>query len=134
MAPVWARNPLRRKVRRSAAKLPAPSPVVTSWVYTSHTIPWLGALPLAYYDPEGRLVYASRPGTGIKQAELGAVVAQARRLLLGGPAFRSPSPQRRDAPSLSANYEPEFARQLVASEGLTKKFQRFRQSVLYRES
>jgi hypothetical protein len=37
---------------------------------TSHTIPWLGALPLAYYDPEGRLVYASRPGTGIKQAEL----------------------------------------------------------------
>jgi hypothetical protein len=63
-------KPLRRKVRRSAAKLPAPSPVVTSWVYTSHTIPWLGALPLAYYDPEGRLVYASRPGTGIKQAEL----------------------------------------------------------------
>jgi hypothetical protein len=64
----------------------------------------------------------------------GAVVAQARRLLLGGPAFRSPSPQRLDSPSLSANYEPEFARQLVASEGLTKKFQRFRQSVLYRES
>jgi ATP-dependent DNA ligase len=25
---------------------------------------------LAYYDPEGRLVYAGRAGTGIKQAEL----------------------------------------------------------------
>ena len=32
--------------------------------------PWLGALLLAYYDPNGRLVYAGRAGTGIKQAEL----------------------------------------------------------------
>jgi ATP-dependent DNA ligase len=32
--------------------------------------PWLGALLLPYYDPEGRLVYAGRAGTGIKQAEL----------------------------------------------------------------
>jgi ATP-dependent DNA ligase len=27
-------------------------------------------LLLAYYDPDGRLVYAGRAGTGIKQAEL----------------------------------------------------------------
>ena len=32
--------------------------------------PWLGALLLAYYDPDGRLVYAGRAGTGINQAEL----------------------------------------------------------------
>src|SRR5580704_17879860 len=32
--------------------------------------PYLGALLLAYYDPDGRLVYAGRVGTGIKQAEL----------------------------------------------------------------
>jgi ATP-dependent DNA ligase len=32
--------------------------------------PFLGALLLAYYDPDGRLVYAGRAGTGIKQAEL----------------------------------------------------------------
>jgi len=32
--------------------------------------PWLGALLLAYYDPAGRLVYAGRTATGIKQAEL----------------------------------------------------------------
>src|SRR6201987_4102987 len=33
--------------------------------------PWLGALLLAYYDPDGRLVYAGRVGTGIDYAELG---------------------------------------------------------------
>jgi bifunctional non-homologous end joining protein LigD len=32
--------------------------------------PYLGALLLAYYDPDGRLVYAGRAGTGIKRAEL----------------------------------------------------------------
>jgi bifunctional non-homologous end joining protein LigD len=32
--------------------------------------PYLGALLLAYYDPDGPLVYAGRVGTGIKQAEL----------------------------------------------------------------
>jgi hypothetical protein len=32
--------------------------------------PYLGALLLTYYDPEGGLVYAGRACTGIKQAEL----------------------------------------------------------------
>jgi bifunctional non-homologous end joining protein LigD len=32
--------------------------------------PWLGALLLAYYDPDGRLIYAGRAGTGIDYAEL----------------------------------------------------------------
>jgi bifunctional non-homologous end joining protein LigD len=32
--------------------------------------PWLGALLLAYYDPDNRLVYAGRAGTGIDHAEL----------------------------------------------------------------
>ena len=32
--------------------------------------PWLGALLLAYYDPDGRLVYAGHAGTGINTAEL----------------------------------------------------------------
>jgi bifunctional non-homologous end joining protein LigD len=31
---------------------------------------WLGALLLGYYDPDGRLVYAGRAGTGIDHAEL----------------------------------------------------------------
>jgi bifunctional non-homologous end joining protein LigD len=32
---------------------------------------WLGALLLAYYDANGRLVYARRVGVGIHHAELG---------------------------------------------------------------
>ena len=40
--------------------------------------PWLGSLLLAYYDPEGRLVYAGRAGVGINDAELGRLFAEAR--------------------------------------------------------
>jgi ATP-dependent DNA ligase len=32
--------------------------------------PYLGALLLAYYDPEGKLVFAGRVGTGINTSEL----------------------------------------------------------------
>src|SRR6201998_3244604 len=44
--------------------------VVVGWSDPEGRRPWLGALLLAYYDPDGRLVYAGRAGTGIKQAEL----------------------------------------------------------------
>src|SRR5690242_2968023 len=44
--------------------------VVVGWTDPEGTRPWLRALLLAYYDPNGRLVYAGRAGTGIKQAEL----------------------------------------------------------------
>jgi bifunctional non-homologous end joining protein LigD len=44
--------------------------VVVGWTDPEGGRPWLGALLLAYYDPDGRLVYAGRAGTGIKQAEL----------------------------------------------------------------
>jgi DNA ligase D-like protein (predicted ligase) len=44
--------------------------VVVGWTDPEGRRPWLGALLLAYYDPQGRLVYAGRVGTGIKQAEL----------------------------------------------------------------
>jgi bifunctional non-homologous end joining protein LigD len=45
--------------------------VVVGWTDPEGARPWLGALLLAYYDPDGRLVYAGRVGTGIGQAELG---------------------------------------------------------------
>jgi bifunctional non-homologous end joining protein LigD len=32
--------------------------------------PYIGALLLAYYDPDGRLVYAGRAGSGINTAAL----------------------------------------------------------------
>ena len=44
--------------------------VVVGWTDPEGTRPWLGALLLAYYDPDGRLVYAGRAGTGIDNAEL----------------------------------------------------------------
>ena len=39
--------------------------VVVGWTDPEGSRPWLGALLLAYYDPDGRLVYAGRAGTGI---------------------------------------------------------------------
>ena len=44
--------------------------VVVGWTDPEGTRPFLGALLLAYYDPEGRLIYAGRAGTGIGHAEL----------------------------------------------------------------
>jgi hypothetical protein len=43
---------------------------VVGWTDPEGSRPWLGALLLAYYDPDGRLVYAGRVGTGINRAEL----------------------------------------------------------------
>jgi ATP-dependent DNA ligase len=44
--------------------------LVVGWTDPEGSRPWLGALLLAYYDPDGRLVYAGRAGTGINTAEL----------------------------------------------------------------
>jgi bifunctional non-homologous end joining protein LigD len=44
--------------------------VIVGWTDPEGRRPYLGALLLAYYDPDGRLVYAGRVGSGINQAEL----------------------------------------------------------------
>jgi len=44
--------------------------VVVGWTDPEGSRPWLGSLLLAYYDPDGRLVYAGRVGTGIDHSEL----------------------------------------------------------------
>src|ERR1700736_6810175 len=44
--------------------------VVVGWTDPEGARPFLGALLLGYYDPEGRLIYAGRAGTGIGHAEL----------------------------------------------------------------
>jgi DNA ligase D-like protein (predicted ligase) len=44
--------------------------VVVGWTDPEGRRPLIGALLLAYYDPDGRLVYAGRVGSGINQAEL----------------------------------------------------------------
>jgi bifunctional non-homologous end joining protein LigD len=43
---------------------------VVGWTDPEGVRPWLGALLLAYYDSDGRLVYAGRVGGGISRAEL----------------------------------------------------------------
>jgi bifunctional non-homologous end joining protein LigD len=45
--------------------------VVVGWTDPEGARPWLGSLLLAYYDPDGRLIYAGRAGVGINDAELG---------------------------------------------------------------
>ena len=45
--------------------------VVVGWTDPEGRRPYLGALLLAYHDPDSRLVYAGRAGTGISTAELG---------------------------------------------------------------
>jgi len=44
--------------------------LVVGWTDPEGARPRLGALLLAYYDPQGKLVYAGRVGAGISQAEL----------------------------------------------------------------
>jgi bifunctional non-homologous end joining protein LigD len=44
--------------------------VVIGWTDPEGSRPFIGALLLAYYDPDGRLVYAGRVGSGINTAEL----------------------------------------------------------------
>jgi hypothetical protein len=39
--------------------------VIVGWTDPEGARPFLGALLLGYYDPDGRLVYAGRAGTGI---------------------------------------------------------------------
>ena len=45
--------------------------LVVGWTDPEGARPWLGAMLRAYYDPNGRLVYAGRVGAGIDHAELG---------------------------------------------------------------
>jgi hypothetical protein len=51
--------------------------VVIGWTDPEGTRPFLGASLLGYYNPNGRLTYAGRVGTGINQSELAAVAAAA---------------------------------------------------------
>jgi bifunctional non-homologous end joining protein LigD len=44
--------------------------VVIGWTEPEGRRPYLGALLLGYYDPQGKLIYAGRVGSGIDNAEL----------------------------------------------------------------
>ena len=67
--------------------------VVVGWTDPEGTRPWLGALLLAYYDPDGRLVYAGRAGTGIKQAELERLWRKLQPLAIDAMPLEIPPPR-----------------------------------------
>jgi bifunctional non-homologous end joining protein LigD len=73
--------------------------IVVGWTDPEGSRPFLGALLLAYYDPDGRLVYAGRAGTGIKQEEL----ARLRRRLQPLVTDEMPLDSRHRAPADSAH-------------------------------
>jgi DNA ligase D-like protein (predicted ligase) len=58
--------------------------VVVGWTDPQGARPWLGVLLLAYYDPDRRLVYAGRVGSGIDYAELGRLWRRLQPLATSG--------------------------------------------------
>jgi DNA ligase D-like protein (predicted ligase) len=54
--------------------------VVVGWTDPEGSRPHLGALLLAYYAPDGRLVYAGRAGTGMPLRELARLAARLKPL------------------------------------------------------
>jgi DNA ligase D-like protein (predicted ligase) len=75
--------------------------VVVGWTDPEGSRPWLGALLLAYYDPDGRLVYAGRAGTGIKQAELERLWRHLQPLATSRMPLEVPPPRTRQAQASS---------------------------------
>ena len=67
--------------------------VVVGWTDPEGSRPWLGALLLAYHDPAGRLVYAGRAGTGIKQAELERLWRRLQPLAIDRMPLAGPPPR-----------------------------------------
>jgi bifunctional non-homologous end joining protein LigD len=54
--------------------------IVVGWTDPEGSRPHLGALLLAYYAPDGRLVYAGRAGTGMPMRELARLSARLKPL------------------------------------------------------
>jgi DNA ligase D-like protein (predicted ligase) len=67
--------------------------VVVGWTDPEGTRPWLGALLLAYYDPDGRLIYAGRAGTGIDHAELARLWRRLQPLVISEMPLDIPPPR-----------------------------------------
>jgi DNA ligase D-like protein (predicted ligase) len=66
---------------------------VIGWTDPEGSRPFLGALLFGYYDPEGRLIYAGRVGTGIDTAELGRLWRRLQPLATSSMPLDSPPPR-----------------------------------------
>jgi bifunctional non-homologous end joining protein LigD len=67
--------------------------VVVGWTDPEGARPLLGALLLAYYDPDGRLVYAGRVGSGINRAELARLWHRLQPLAVSQMPLEVPPPR-----------------------------------------
>jgi DNA ligase D-like protein (predicted ligase) len=67
--------------------------VVVGWTDPEGRRPHLGALLLGYYDPNGRLIYAGRAGTGIDNAELERLWRRLQPLATGTMPLDVPPPR-----------------------------------------
>jgi len=67
--------------------------VVVGWTDPEGSRPYLGALLLAYYDPDERLVYAGRAGTGITQVELERLWRRLKPLAISEMPLAVPPPR-----------------------------------------
>ena len=67
--------------------------VVVGWTDPEGARPFLGALLLGYYDPDGRLVYAGRAGTGINTAELERLWRRLQPLAISKMPLEVPPPR-----------------------------------------
>ena len=79
--------------------------VVVGWTDPEGSRPWLGALLLGYYDPDGRLIYAGRAGTGIDYAELERLWRRLQPLAISKNAARRPAAARQPV-RLTADLKP----------------------------
>jgi DNA ligase D-like protein (predicted ligase) len=68
--------------------------VIAGWSDPEGSRPLLGALLLAYYDDDGRLVYAGRVGTGMSDAELRRVHGALRPLHAAKMPLDVPPPRK----------------------------------------
>src|SRR5215813_10870218 len=67
--------------------------VVVGWTDPEGARPYLGALLLGYYDPDGRLVFAGRVGSGINQAELQRLSRKLQPLMIDKMPLAVPPPR-----------------------------------------
>jgi DNA ligase D-like protein (predicted ligase) len=67
--------------------------IIVGWTEPEGRRPWLGAVLLAYYDPDGRLTYAGRAGTGFDDAELAQVWQRLQPLAVEKMPLDTPPPR-----------------------------------------
>ena len=69
--------------------------VVVGWSDPEGSRPYVGALLLGYFEPDGRLVYAGRAGTGMSQKTLATLHKRLQPLVIRKTPLAAPPPRDR---------------------------------------